>query len=114
MPFIGSRVSMKISKEKEEIIKQKLGKAIELVPGKSETFLMVGFEDEYSLYFAGEKLEKGAFIEVKIFGSTSKEAYDKLTAEICKIYEDELDIPQNKIYVKYEEVKNWGWNGRNF
>lgn len=114
MPFIGSKVSMKISKEKEVIIKEKLGKAIELIPGKSETFLMVGFEDEYSLYFAGEKLEKGAFIEVKIFGKANKDAYEKLTAEICKIYEAELEIPQNKIYVKYEEVQEWGWNGNNF
>lgn len=114
MPFIGSKISVKISKEKETIIKEKLGKAIELIPGKSETFLMVGFEDEYSLYLAGEKLEKGAFVEVKIFGKASKDSYEKLTAEICKIYEEELQIPQNKIYVKYEEVENWGWNGRNF
>lgn len=114
MPFIGSKVSVKISKEKEEIIKSKLGEAIQLIPGKSETFLMVGFEDEYSLYFAGEKLEKGAFIEVKIFGKASKEAYADLTAAICRIYEEELEIPQNKIYVKYEEVQDWGWNGRNF
>lgn len=114
MPFIGSKVSMKISKEKEEIIKTRLGRAIELIPGKSEGFLMVGFEDDYSLYFAGEKLEKGAFIEVKIFGKASKDAYSNLTAEICNIYEEELGIPQNKIYVKYEEVKDWGWNGRNF
>lgn len=114
MPFIGSKVSVKISKEKEEVIKTKLGKAIELIPGKSETFLMIGFEDEYSLYFAGEKLEKGAFIEVKIFGKANKNDYDKLTQAICNIYEEELGIPQNKIYVKYEEVNNWGWNGRNF
>ncbi|MFT8348482.1 phenylpyruvate tautomerase MIF-related protein [Clostridium saccharoperbutylacetonicum] len=114
MPFIGSKISVKISKEKEEIIKTKLGKAIELIPGKSETFLMVGFEDEYSLYFAGEKLEKGAFVEVKIFGKASKDAYANLTAKICKIYEEELEIPQNKIYVKYEEVSDWGWNGKNF
>ncbi|MHC1681437.1 MAG: phenylpyruvate tautomerase MIF-related protein [Clostridiaceae bacterium] len=114
MPFIGSKVSVKISKEKEEIIKTKLGKAIELIPGKSETFLMIGFEDEYSLYFAGEKLEKGAFIEVKIFGEASKDTYENLTKAICNIYEEELEIPQNKIYVKYEEVKDWGWNGRNF
>jgi len=114
MPFIGSKVSVKISKEKEEIIKRKLGEAIQLIPGKSETFLMVGFEDEYSLYFAGEKLEKGAFIEVKIFGKASKEAYADLTAAICSIYEEELEIPQNKIYVKYEEVQDWGWNGKNF
>jgi phenylpyruvate tautomerase PptA (4-oxalocrotonate tautomerase family) len=114
MPFIGSKTSVKISKEKEESIKKRLGEAIELIPGKSETFLMVGFEDEYSLYFGGEKLEKGAFIDVKIFGKASKDAYDKLTAAICKIYEEELDIPQNKIYVKYEEVQTWGWNGKNF
>ena len=114
MPFIGSKVTVKISKEKEEIIKKKLGEAIELIPGKSETFLMIGFEDEYSLYFGGEKLEKGAFIEVKIFGKASKDAYAKLTAAICNIYEEELEIPQNKIYVKYEEIENWGWNGSNF
>lgn len=114
MPFIGSKVSVKISKEKEEIIKKRLGEAIKLIPGKSETFLMVGFEDDYSLYFGGEKLEKGAFIEVKIFGKSSKDAYDALTAEICNIYEKELNIPQDKIYVKYEEVENWGWDGKNF
>jgi len=114
MPFIGSKVTVKISNEKEEIIKKKLGEAIKLIPGKSETFLMVGFQNEYSLYFGGEKLEKGAFIEVKIFGKTSKEAYANLTAAICIIYEEELGIPQNKIYVKYEEIENWGWNGSNF
>ena len=111
MPFIGSKVTVKISSEKEKIIKTKLGEAIELIPGKNETFLMIGFEDEYSLYFGGEKLEKGAFIEVKIFGKTSKDAYANFTAAICNIYEEELGIPKNKIYVKYEEVENWGWNG---
>ena len=114
MPFIGSKVTVKISKEKEESIKKKLGEAIQLIPGKSETFLMVGFEDEYSLYLGGEKLEKGAFIEIKIFGKANKDDYAKLTAEVCNIYEGELGIPQNKIYVKYEEVENWGWNGSNF
>ena len=98
----------------EEIIKQKLGKAIEIIPGKSETFLMVGFEDECKLYMGGEKLEKGAFIEIKVFGKVSKEAFDEMTSAVCRIYEEELQIPQNKIYVKYEEVENWGWNGRNF
>lgn len=114
MPFIGSKITVKISKEKEEMIKKKLGEAIELIPGKSERFLMIGFEDEYSLYFGGEKLEKGAFIEVKVFGKASEESFSMLTKAICNIYEEELQIPQNKIYVKYEEVENWGWNGSNF
>jgi phenylpyruvate tautomerase PptA (4-oxalocrotonate tautomerase family) len=114
MPFIGSKVTVRISKEKEEIIKKKLGEAIQLIPGKRETFLMIGFEEESSLYFGGEKLEKGAFIEVKIFKKASKDDYANLTRAICNIYEEELEIPKNKIYVKYEEVENWGWNGSNF
>lgn len=114
MPFINSKISVKITKEQEELIKTKLGKAISIIPGKSENWLMVGFEDEYKLYFKGEKSEKIAFVEVKIFGHANAEAFEKLTKEICNIYEEVLGIPQDKIYIKYEEVSEWGWNGSNF
>ncbi|MDD5937065.1 MAG: phenylpyruvate tautomerase MIF-related protein [Clostridiales bacterium] len=114
MPFINSKVTVKVTKEKEEVIKAKLGKAIELIPGKSESWLMVGFEDEYSLYFKGKASEKIAFIEVKIFGKADSSAYEKLTQAICKIYEEELQIPSDHTYITYEEVKTWGYNGFNF
>ncbi|HCW52924.1 MAG TPA: hypothetical protein DG753_04105 [Clostridium sp.] len=114
MPFIGSKVTVKISKEKEEIIKARLAEAAESSLGKPEKFLMVGFEDEYKLYFAGERLEKGAFVEMKILGKATREEFQEMTAKVCKIFEEELGIPQDKIYVKYEEVQYWGWNGSNF
>ena len=37
-----------------------------------------------------------------------------MTAEICRIMNDELGIPADKVYVKYQGVSDWGWNGRNF
>lgn len=116
MPFINSKVTVKISPEKEEVIKQKLGQAISIIPGKSESWLMVGFDDEYTLYFKGAKCEKAAFVEVKIYGSsiTGSMAYDEMTAVICKIYEDELGIPAANVYVTYQEIEDWGWNGKNF
>lgn len=114
MPFINSKVSMKLTKTQEETLKQKLGKAIELIPGKSETWLMIGFEDEYSLYFKGQAFEKIAFVEVKIFGKADRAAYEKLTSAICKIYDEVLQIPSDKVYVTYQEVEYWGWNGMNF
>ena len=103
MPFINSKVSVPLTDSEKETLKGKLGQAISLIPGKSESWLMVGFEDNYSLYF-----------KVKIFGGTTDEAYDKLTARLCQIYEEVLGIPQDKIYIKYEEVEHWGWNGANF
>lgn len=75
---------------------------------------MVGFDDEYCLYMGGSKMEKGAFVSVSLFGSASSAAYEKMTAEICRIYEEELGIPKDKVYVTYAGVNDWGWNGRNF
>ena len=114
MPFINSKVSVTLTKKQKEELKTELGKAITLIPGKSESWLMLGFEDNYCLYFKGEAFEKIAFVEVKIFGTTTAEAYDKLTAAICDIFNKVLGIDSDKIYVKYEEVSHWGYNGFNF
>ena len=108
MPFIDSKITLQISKEKEESIKQKLGQAVSIL-GKSEGFLMVGFDDEYTLYMGGKELEKGAFVSVKLFGNASSSAYEKMTGEICKIYEEELGILGNAVYVTYAGVNDWGF-----
>lgn len=113
MPYINTKTNITISKEKEILIKQKLGKAIELIPGKSENWLMVSFEDHVSLYFKGASDKAIAFVDVKISGSASAEAFDKLTEAITSILNEELSIDPDQIYVKYEEVNHWGWNGRN-
>ena len=113
MPFIDSKITLKVSEEKREAIKSRLGQDISIL-GKSERYLMVGFEDEYCLYFAGEKLEKGAFVSVDLFGSGNSSAFDRMTAKICEIYAEELGIPGDHVYVEYRTTGDWGWNGRNF
>lgn len=114
MPYIRTAVSTKITHEKEITLKERLGKAISLIPGKSEGSLMLEFNDNCHLYLGGKNDTPIGFVDVKLFGASTKEAYNSLTAEICKILEDELEIPQNKVYVKYDEVFNWGCNGKNF
>lgn len=114
MPYIDSKVTVTLSEEKKEKLKSELGKIITLIPGKSESYLMLGFEDNYSLYFKGKKLDFGAFVEVKIFGSAEKAALSNVTKEICALFLRELNIPSDCVYIKYEEVSNWGYNGFNF
>lgn len=114
MPYINTKTNIQISKEKEEIIKQKLGKAIELIPGKNESWLMVSFEENCSLYFKGKTDQPTAFVEVKIFGSSTQSAYEKLTLAITNILKEELNISPSQTYVRYDETKYWGWNGSNF
>ena len=113
MPFIDSKISVKVSDEKKDIIKARLGQALSII-GKPESFLMVGFDDEYTLYFAGNKMEKAAYISVDILGSANSPASAEMTEAICKIYEEELGISGRNIYVEYRATPDWGWNGSNF
>jgi len=114
MPMISVRTSTAISVEKEAILTQKLGKAITLIPGKSEAHLMLSYEDNARMAFAGENDGPLAFVEVYCFGAAQSDAYDELTAAICNMLCDELAIPPDGVYVKYIETVNWGWNGKNF
>ena len=49
MPFINSKISTSVSAEQEQALKTRLGQAISIVPGKSENWLMLGFEPNYNL-----------------------------------------------------------------
>lgn len=113
MPFIDSKITLPVSQEKRNILKSEFGKAVALL-SKPESFLMVGFEDNYDLYMGGKKLEKGAYVSVSLCGNASKSAYENMTAEICSLYQRELGIPGNAVYVTYHGVNDWGWNGQNF
>lgn len=62
----------------------------------------------------GNKLEKGAYVSVSLFGNASSAAYEKMTGEICKIYNEVLGIQGDAVYVTYHGINDWGWNGSNF
>ncbi len=113
MPFINVKTNAKVSPDKMEVIKSQLGQAITAIPGKSESWLMVGIEPEYNLWFKGDSAP-AAMIEVSIFGSASDNAYTTLTSHITGIMTAQLGISSDRVYVKYSEIEQWGWNGSNF
>lgn len=113
MPFIDSKITVKLTEEKKETLKTKLGATMPILH-KSETYLMVGINDNYDLWMGGNKIEKGAYVSVSLLGNASSDAYEKMTAAICDIFEQELDIPGIAVYVTYHPIDDWGWNGSNF
>jgi phenylpyruvate tautomerase PptA (4-oxalocrotonate tautomerase family) len=113
MPFINVKTNASVPEEKMTDIKTRLGQAITVIPGKSESWLMVGIEPGYALWFKG-KADPAAMVEVSIFGSPSSSALSELTRKITEILGSELGIPAASVYVKYECTDDWGWNGSNF
>lgn len=113
MPFISTKTNRTLTDAQKISLKEKLGEAIAIIPGKSERWLMISLEDGLTMSLAGD-MSATAMVDVEIFGSTTEAAYAKLTAEITRIVEEVANIPADRIYVKYREVDVWGYNGENF
>ena len=110
MPFVVARVNVPVSREQEEEIKSSLGRAIELVPGKSEQYLMVCIADECRIWLRGGETP-AAYIEVSIFGNSDHCGYRALTFEVTKTFYNVLGIPAENIYIKYDDIHLWSVNG---
>lgn len=113
MPFINVKTNAAVSADKETAIKSELGQAITAIPGKSEAWLMVGIEPEYTLYFKGTN-DPAAMVEVSVYGQANPSAFNSLTEKICAVLNEQLSIDASRIYVKYAATPDWGWNGSNF
>ena len=113
MPFIDTKTNIRISAEKETILKEKLGKAIEEFPGKSEYWLMLNFTDNCRMWFRGYQKYPTAMVEVKLFGSATPEVCNRMTAIITNLFVEELGIQPDHVYVTYTFSELWGWNGEN-
>lgn len=113
MPCIQITTAKPLTAEQEQTIKSRLGKAIELLPRKSEKWLMCIFRPTAAIWFQGAAVD-AAFVEVDVFGTLEKEPCDALTVAITQIFEQELRIASDRLYIKYATTPYWGWNGKNF
>lgn len=114
MPFIKTKVSCEITEAQERLLKSRFGKAIELVPGKSEEHLLLEFEDHAHLWLRGEQYAPIAYIEAAIFGNEGHYGYDDFTEEVTRMFQEILGVPANRIYIKYEDIGVWGAGGMCF
>ncbi|MBQ1388403.1 MAG: hypothetical protein IIY78_02140 [Clostridia bacterium] len=112
MPFINCKLNVDITKEQEIELKDEFGRAISLIPGKSETWLMVNIEPRCALYFRGSNEKPTAMINVIVYGKANPTAYDSLTARFNTILSQVCGIKD--MYVSYQETSNFGYNGSNF
>ena len=113
MPFIDARLTMPVDPDRKQALKTAFGKAITTLH-KTETYLMVQVQDSCQLWLGGKPLEKGAYLSVSLFGNAAPADYDAMTARLCRILAEQLDIPGDAVYVTYHPVTDWGWNGSNF
>lgn len=115
MPFIRMSTNIGVNAGREAWLRSGLGRAIELLPGKTERWLMIEIADNARLGLGGDADTPAAIFTLKAFGSEqSNECYDALTEKICTLCHECLGISPDRVYIEYEVTGQWGWNGRNF
>ena len=109
MPFIMTKVNVPVDVEQELQLKSRLGRAIELLPGLSEKYLLAGFESDCRFFLRGKKDEAIAYIEVSVFGNENHLGYEDFSLAVTKIFVDVLS-PMN-IYIKFSDIAAWSVGG---
>src|SRR5699024_5305422 len=84
MPFIDLRTTVPAAPEQREALKAAFGQAITALH-KTETYLMVSIQDNAELWLGGQKLDKGAYVAVSLYGSASSADYNRMTGLVCGI-----------------------------
>ena len=114
MPFIMSKVNVPVDAAQEVKLKSRLGKAIELLPGLSEKYLLAGFESDCHFYLRGDKNQPVAYVEVSVFGNEIHFGYEKFSVAVTEIFVDVLNIPPLNVYIKFSDLDCWSGGGKFF
>ena len=83
--------------------------------GKPESYVMVSFEHDAELLFAGSA-EPACFVALKSIGTFTPAQTEKLSALLCAKLADALGVASNRIYIEFTDAKPhlWGYDGGTF
>nr|MDD6335770.1 hypothetical protein [bacterium] len=110
MPYVGVTVSKKLADSQKEQLKAALGQAISLIPGKTQSVLMVAILDGQSLYYAGEAQPDCAFVDVRLKGE-AEVAYKKSFAQAASRAVKEIGGVEGQVFMTFSCFEQWGSDG---
>jgi len=111
MPYIDVNITKKLSDDEKDILKTKLGELISIIPGKTEDVTMIGINDGYTMYMSGQRKEKLAYLNIKLFKQSEFEYKMELTKQIFEFFEKEFDITGENMYMNFDEYDSWATRG---
>lgn len=112
MPFLNIQTSCAVSREQETKLKSRIGKAISLVPGKSEAHLLLSLRDNCRLWLGGDDQAPIAYIEAAIFANEGHFGYPAFAAAVTQAFCDVLGIASERVYLKFEDIAAWAVGGQ--
>ena len=112
MPLIIVNTNLTLEKNQKDALKDAFGKAITILPGKTEQVLMIDISDGHTIYFHGEEPAGTAHVEVRLYGSSSFASKAEFTEAVYKLLEDIVGLDKDEVVVNFNEFSVWGAKGK--
>jgi phenylpyruvate tautomerase len=114
MPLLKLETTVVLTEDKRHALLASLSKIVAETIGKPQQYVMVA-TSQAAMRMSGNSSD-AAFVDVRSIGGLTSDVKQKLSQMVCKLLNDALGIPQNRIYLNFTEVEagNWGWNGSTF
>ena len=114
MPLLKLETAVVLPEEKRKALLAALSKTVAETIGKPEQYVMVT-TSQAAILVSGNPGD-AAFVDVRSIGGLTDDVNRKLSQKVCKLLNDSLGIPENRVYLNFTDVEagNWGWNGSTF
>ena len=111
MPFIRLETNAPLTDEIRQKICMSLSNALSKGIGKPEQYVMTSVLP--SVMSMSAISAPAAFADLRSIGGLSGEVNKALTSTICRILNETLKIPGDRVFITFTEVSgsHWGWQG---
>jgi phenylpyruvate tautomerase len=114
MPLLKLETTVVLTEDKQQALLASLSKIMAETTGKPEDYVMIT-ANQAAMLMAG-KPGDAAFVDIRGIGGLSGDVNRQLSQKLCRLLNESLGVPQNRIYLNVTEFKasNWGWQGNTF
>ena len=112
MPYIDIKTNQKLTREQKIVLTEKLTAAFaSSSSAECAANIQYSIEDDVFINFRGNYNDPSANIYVKPGYLRPKEDYEKIVYAFFPVLTEILDAPKERIYICFNEVRAWGFNG---
>ncbi len=114
MPLLKIQANREVAPERRPQLLQQASAKVAEILGKPERYVMVSLELNPDMLFSGDPAPL-AYLELKSIALPGERTRE-LSADLCRLIQDRLDIPKERVYIEFADAERhlWGWNGGTF
>ena len=114
MPLLRLETTVVLTDDKRKALLASLSKIVAETIGKPEQYVMVTISPA-AILMSG-KPGDAALVDVRSIGGLSGDVNRRLSQKVCRLLNESLGVPQERIYLNFTKVEagNWGWKGTTF